>query len=55
MKTTFSLLLLLAASITHCLGDDAKPNIDDLKVRAAIEKEALDAHQVKFPSAMALP
>jgi len=48
MKTTFSLLLLLAASITYCLGDDAKPNIDDLKVRAAIEKEALDTHQVKF-------
>ena len=48
MKTISTLLLLFAISATLCLGEDAKPNLDDLKVRAAIEKEALEKHQVEY-------
>ena len=47
MKLLTSFLILFVASITLCLGDDAKLNLDDPSVRAAIEKKALDVHQVE--------
>ena len=39
MKLLTSFLILFVASITLCLGDDAKLNLDDPSVRAAIEKK----------------
>jgi antitoxin component YwqK of YwqJK toxin-antitoxin module len=52
MKTTYSFLVLLAASTSLCLAQEAKPkldapNLDDPKIRATVEAKALDAHQVE--------